>query len=654
LAKRFISNSPNKKTLIIGTLSRLKLPDELLQYHLDTKATKIQKSIIKCSHIQMQLKDLLLLDPTDPSNRIHQRFQGIMKLLQACFSVFMHDTPAGLMTHQLSDEDIVKLEYLISAPKDEFLEWFHDRVNGVTPNSEKTFPLYFNEVIASLRSISINATHLKNLKGILLSQAEVFFSTVNVGGREIFSLIPIDVSIVDEATQLLQGDIATMFRSDLKCLVLVGDDKQLPAVVTSDQCRRLGYGVSLFERLISLRYPFTLLNVQYRMHPLISSWPSEQFYSGQILNGENVLSEAYRKSWHRDLSPLELYDVPEGSEGSDGPSLFHETQAAVVRGIMTAVMKHALKESNLSIGIISPYKKQISLLSHLALDSPNLKIKVCTIDGFQGQECDVIILTTVRSNPDRRIGFLSDLRRLNVGITRSKYSMILVGDVETISSNDAWKGYADYLKGAGKIHRYQTSHIIRNAVNSLINKSSNAFPQEAPRLQLAPHSLATSLVFQETLWGVSFDKEFPILQQGKHKDQITRKLLSLAQGDWLKRESKSNVVSTQFEDIIHVQRIQTGTAQKSHSFLLWTVDVDQQKRVQCLKFWNLVETSLIPKVVRRIELSYRNYSEFYLNCCKRTPLRNAATKRFEPHVLDNQDGDIVWYKQIVKPLVKQK
>jgi hypothetical protein len=555
----------------------------------------------------------------------------------------MHETPVELLrTHQLSDQDLVRLEYLISAPKEEFLEWFHDRVNETAPppcDPEKTFRQYVNQAIASLRSISFNSVQPKDLKSILISQAEVLFSTVNVGGREIFLSVPIDVSIVDEATQLLQGDIATMFRSDLQCLVLVGDEKQLPAVVSSPQCQRLGYAASLFDRLIDLKYPFTMLNIQYRMHPMISSWPSDQFYDMQILNGDNVFSEAYNKPWHRHLSPLELYDVREGCEDKDGPSLFHEIQAAVVCGITTSVMKHALKESSLSIGIISPYKKQISLLSHLALDSPTLKIKVCTIDGFQGQESDVIILTTVRSNPDRKIGFLSDLRRLNVGITRSKYSIILVGDVHTISSDPAWKGYADYLKSVGKIHRYETSPIIKTAVSSLVKKFPHP-PQVPPPPQ--------EDLFRNTLWTVSFDKNFStlLLKGIVSKEQMTQNLLSLAQGNWLRREFKPNTVGGKFKDLIHVQSIKAGPAKLSH--LIWTVDVDQREGVQCLKFWDLVETSSIPTVVRRIEQSYRTYSEFYLECCNKTPTRNPKTKRFEPHSVGNRDGNIAWHKQTAK------
>jgi hypothetical protein len=635
LAKRFVSNYSNRKTLIIGTLSRLKLSDDLLPHHLDIKESKIKTSIGTYSLAKQQLKDLLRSDQNDD---LHQKFQDTFKKIQECFLIFLHDSPLGLIKHKLSDEDLSRLEYLISAPKEEFLEWLHDRENEVPlSDSEKTFCQHFNQLTACLKRITINYSLIPNLKLTLLKQAEVIFSTVNVGGREIFSLIPIDVSIVDEATQLLQGDIATMFRSDLQCLVLVGDEKQLPAVVTSPQCQSLGFGFSLFDRLIHLRYPFTMLDIQYRMHPMISSWPSGQFYDGKILNGENVLSEAYNKPWHRDLSPLELYDVREGCEGKDGPSLFHEIQAAVVRRIATSVTKLAQTESSLSIGIISPYKKQISLLSHLAKDSPTLKIKVCTIDGFQGQESDVIILTTVRSNPDRKIGFLSDLRRLNVGITRSKYSIILVGDVHTISSNPAWRDYVDYLKCAGKIHHYGTSPIIKKVVNSH-RESIDRFHQLGD-LQKD--------ILNNAKWVVSFSSEFQKSLQSDFvqaiKNDIMRKILDLAHGVWLKWEAKTNFASPQYSELIHVQRIQKFS-------LVWTVDIERNKRVQCIKIWDFVESSSIPKIVRRIENSYHKYSDFYLECCKQKPLKNSTTKKFEPRTWINQNEEIAWYKQTTAPM----
>jgi hypothetical protein len=630
LAKRFISNYQNRNILIIGTLSRLKLSDDLLLYHLDTKAATIQSSISNFSLARKKLSDLLLLDPNEVTD-FHQSFLQVLELFHECFSTFIHDAPIGLINHRLSGEDLIRLEDLMSAPKEDFLEWLPDRMNEV-PNSEKKFFQHFKKLTACFKSIRINTSLIPNLKLTLLSQAEVIFSTVNVGGREIFSLIPIDVSIVDEATQLLQGDIATMFRSDLKCLVLVGDEKQLPAVVTSDQCRRLGYGTSLFDRLIHLRYPFTLLNVQYRMHPLISSWPSEQFYSGQILNGENVLSEAYSKSWHRDISPLELYNVQDGCEGRDGPSLFHEVQAAVVRRIVVSVKKHASSESCLSIGVVSPYKKQISLLSHLAVNSPTLTIKVCTIDGFQGQECDVIILTTVRSNPNRRIGFLSDMRRLNVGITRSKYSIILVGDVQTISSNPMWANYIEYLKCAGKMRQYDTSPIIKKVVNSF-RESIDRFHQLADFQQD---------IFQTALWIVSFSSEFQKSLQSdlvkSVKERVIRKILDLAHGVWLKWEAKSNYASPKYSDMIHVHRIQKFS-------LVWTVDVDRNKCVQCLKIWDIVESSSVPKIVRRIENSYQKYSEYYLECCQQEPIKNPLNQISAPQSCGNRDGNnIVWYQ----------
>jgi len=135
----------------------------------------------------------------------------------------------------------------------------------------------------------------------LIKQASIVFSTVNVSGRPIFNNVNFDVAIVDEATQLVQAEIAIVLRKSLCCLVLAGDDKQLPATVKSKNCCDMGYDMSCFSRLLELGYPFSLLGIQYRMHPEISRWPRVEFYEGLIEDGDNVRSEAYCKAWHDDV-----------------------------------------------------------------------------------------------------------------------------------------------------------------------------------------------------------------------------------------------------------------------------------------------------------------------------------------------------------------
>ncbi|KAJ1441749.1 AAA domain-containing protein, partial [Ochromonadaceae sp. CCMP2298] len=119
----------------------------------------------------------------------------------------------------------------------------------------------------------------------VVAEASLVFSTVNVSGKKVLDAACFDVAVVDEATMMVQAETALVLRSSLQCLVLAGDDKQLPAMVTSMQCKHLGFGESLFSRLLRLQYPYSLLETQYRMHPHISAWPRGQFYEGRVVDG---------------------------------------------------------------------------------------------------------------------------------------------------------------------------------------------------------------------------------------------------------------------------------------------------------------------------------------------------------------------------------
>jgi hypothetical protein len=616
IAKRFRTYFPKKRILIVGTLARLKLSEDLLPCHFDTKVERIKCSVFDFSLAQTQLLLLVATDPTSNNPPIFTEVQEMLVRLHISVRIIKEEAVAGLMKEKIKIDIQPILDRLIGASSDEFMDWFSHRSDESIKPRTAQLASDFLELASYTRGVIFKPKALSNLKLLLLSQADVYFSTVNVGGREIFSLVPVDVAIIDEATQLLPGDIATMFRSELRCLVLVGDEKQLPAVVQSSKCRSLNYDLSLFDRLIRLEYPFTMLNVQYRMHPLISRWPSHQFYNGQIEDGESVLSSSYSKSWHQHIQPLELFDIREGREDKEGTSLFHEIQAMVVRRIIASVIKLTSGEA-ISIGVISPYKQQVNSLSHLSKETPMLTIKVCTIDGFQGQEADIIILTTVRSNPIRQLGFLSDLRRLNVGITRSKYSMILIGDVETISSDPTWRDYLEYFNSIGKIHSLETSTFIKAAVKAT-HDSSQRF-RNLTGQQMDP--------FKNALWTVIFSSEFKKSLQNKdaqsHKDDIMKKVLDLAYGVWLKWESKNPYASENYRELIHVQKVKTYS-------LIWTIDFDRNKFVQCLKIWDLVAFNEIPKCIRHIENSFQKYSEQYLDFCKRKQVKDVTTKKTKP------------------------
>ena len=207
----------------------------------------------------------------------------------------------------------------------------------------------------------------------------------------------------------------------------MGDSNQLPPTVKTDRAMTGGLNRSLFERLQDMGIASIMLNTQYRMHPAIAKFPSEQFYLGELKNAENVLSlqPPFGFDWPiRDGEKVPVAFVPQtdGLEqvSLDGNSKSNlEEASSVVRALRQLLMPGDLVAAD--IGLVTPYKGQVELLNKmLAAEDLFAGVEVNSVDGYQGREKEVILFSAVRSNPDGRVGFLADWRRLNVAMTRAK------------------------------------------------------------------------------------------------------------------------------------------------------------------------------------------------------------------------------------------
>ena len=301
----------------------------------------------------------------------------------------------------------------------------------------------------------------------------------------------------------------------LKCLILAGDNKQLPSTVISKLAETNGYGRSLYDRLLYHNFPSTLLNIQYRMHPEISLWPNAEFYQKRIIDGPNVKSDSYKKYYHDLFPPFSVYDIQGCEELSAAKSRSNGMEVSVVNNIIKHIYERILLAADtdnniLKIGILSPYDAQVQLINN-KIKSMNEKCSdkmqlICrTIDGFQGQECDIIILTTVRSNKEGKLGFLTDLRRLNVAITRSKFSLIIVCNYSTISNNHTWKRLID-----------STDYIATAETSLIVRKVILRHQKYIKDIQLLQEF--NSDIFEKTLWSGkiklkdTFRKSFPLIK----------------------------------------------------------------------------------------------------------------------------------------------
>lgn len=258
--------------------------------------------------------------------------------------------------------------------------------------------------------------------------------------------------LIDEACQATEPAALVPLVYGCRELVLVGDDKQLPPLVKSERASELR--TSLFERLARSGVPVYLLDTQYRMHPAIAEYPSFAFYSGRLKNGVSERDRPIPRgfSWPRPGSPLAFVDV-EGEERTSRSSKENETEAETVCEIVQSLLS-AGDVTPEQIGIITPYRAQEARIKDgLSRIDGCSAVFVKTVDGFQGQEREVIVFSAVRSNDHGNVGFLEDKSRFNVALTRSRCGLIVVGNSKTLSGQDpddegrVWNRWITWMKG---------------------------------------------------------------------------------------------------------------------------------------------------------------------------------------------------------------
>jgi superfamily I DNA and/or RNA helicase len=271
---------------------------------------------------------------------------------------------------------------------------------------------------------------------------------------------------IDEAAQALEPACwIPITRADK--VVFAGDHCQLPPTVKSLKAEKEGLSVTLFEKCIGRQKADVMLETQYRMHEQIMNFPNQEFYKGLLKADDSVRDKLLSNQDVFLQKPLEFIDTAGCSyqERLDKETLstFNKEEADLLVKHLRILLEHlkveGLDAPEFRIGIISPYKAQINLLRNLIVDSKSFEeyrsvISVNTVDGFQGQERDVIYISLVRSNDAGEIGFLSDIRRMNVAITRAKKKLIVIGDSATLSKHPF---YNDFFKYVESVDAYKSA-----------------------------------------------------------------------------------------------------------------------------------------------------------------------------------------------------
>ncbi|KAH7116848.1 tRNA-splicing endonuclease-like protein [Dendryphion nanum] len=319
----------------------------------------------------------------------------------------------------------------------------------------------------------------------ILGEAHVICATLSGSGHDMFRNLNVEFEtvIVDEAAQCVEMSAIIPLKYGASKCILVGDPKQLPPTVFSRDAKRFLYEQSLFVRM-QANHPkdVHLLDTQYRMHPEISWFPSQTFYDGKLLDGDDMAG-LRKRPWHTSLvlGPYRFFDVQGQHQAAPkGRSLINQAEINVALQLYKRVTSDFPKFSfKNKIGIITPYKSQLKELKARFSQSygPTIleDVDFNTTDAFQGRECEIIIFSCVRASPSGNIGFLQDIRRMNVGLTRAKSSLWVLGNSQSLVRGEFWKKLVD---DAIKRDRYTTGDVP-----TMLQRHSSAYP--APRQEVS-------------------------------------------------------------------------------------------------------------------------------------------------------------------------
>ncbi|XP_062409418.1 probable helicase senataxin isoform X1 [Sardina pilchardus] len=321
----------------------------------------------------------------------------------------------------------------------------------------------------------------QNTQRLILQEANIICCTLSTSGSMVLEMafrrrgrVPFNCVIVDEAGQAKETEtlIPLLFRCP--SLVLVGDPDQLPPTVISQKVKELGFDQSLMARLYKCIMSNRLspprihfLSQQYRMHPDICSFPSRYIYNNVLKTDRAIAQNRCSKDWA--CESYRVLDVADGQEMRENDSYFNPKEVKLTVELVQLILEvyqNRVPSQSLRgiIGVITPYSGQ-KFRIRSALRQRNLqKVVVDTVDGFQGREMDCIIVSCVRaSNEMGSIGFLGNRNRMNVTITRAKYSLFILGHLRTLREHSDWRALIEDAESRGTIITTKEQHFKTDA-----------------------------------------------------------------------------------------------------------------------------------------------------------------------------------------------
>ena len=300
------------------------------------------------------------------------------------------------------------------------------------------------------------ATELEiQIDAALFDEARVVACTLVGAANRILTNHHFTTLFIDEAAQALEAACwIAIGKADR--VILAGDHQQLPPTIKCIEAERGGLGRTLLQK-VAERWPQTvsLLTIQYRMHEAIMRFSSDWFYEGKLKAAPEVSHRGILQ-WDSPITWIDTAELEVTEElNTETQSRINRPEAELLitqlKAYIEKITKERILEERIDFGIISPYKAQVYYLRSLVKRDTFFKplrslITIHTVDGFQGQERDVILISLVRANAEGPIGFLNDLRRMNVAMTRARMKLIILGDASTLSHHPFYRKLYTYAK----------------------------------------------------------------------------------------------------------------------------------------------------------------------------------------------------------------
>ncbi|KAM3753439.1 hypothetical protein ACB098_03G094400 [Castanea mollissima] len=625
------------------------LEDCVSQFHifLDNEVIKEREQ-----NNEKEIKEIESRDETDGGKGkcnsfldfLRKRFVATSSPLKNCLQVFCTHLPKKyILEHNLQNifsligllESFETLLFQDNVESEALMELFSNSEVGENisePFVDVPFLLYarrkeclslLKKLQCSFKELDLPSTMNKwSIKEFCFKVASLIFCTASSSYKlHSVAMNPLNILVIDEAAQLKECESTIPLQlPGLRHAVLVGDECQLPAMIASNISEEAGLGRSLFERLSSMGYTKHLLDIQYRMHPSISFFPNSRFYGNQILDAPNVKRKSYEKQYLPGpmFGPYSFINLIDGREERDDfeRSWRNMVEVAIVTKILLNLYKAWIgtdSKQNLNIGVISPYAAQVvaiqERLGRKYDDLDGFTVKIKSVDGFQGGEEDLIIISTVRSNTHASIGFTSNLQRTNVALTRARHCLWILGNERTlVNSGSVWETLVHDAKNRQCFFYADEDKDLAKAILD-VKKEFEQFDD------LLNHD---SILFKSARWKVLFSdnflKSFQKLKFIRTKKSVINLLLKISSG-W--RPKKLSVICESSSQILKQFKVEGLYIVCANDIVKEWSDIAKELRYsQVLKIWDILPIEDIPKLVKRLDSMFGKYTVQFINCCQ--------------------------------------